>query len=109
MGFLRMNVVFLILGFFIVLVILERALVRRYLKRHESGLTFNQYYLLRIYKPVLVLGAVILYSTLQKAGIFPVMVLLAMGLVTILITYPISKYLYRKRTEEHDERSQLID
>ena len=97
-----MKIVYLFLGIFLVLLVLERFLLRSLLRRNESGLTFPQYFLIGIYKPGIIIVGILIYSLIQDSGLLPVLVLLFMGLVTVLISYPISRSLYKKRFGEKE-------
>ena len=78
----------------VVLIILERVLLR--LLTRDRQLSFRAYYMLVLYKPLFVVAAFIVLAISSGKGWPTLSVLIAFGLGSVLVSYPMARFFYAK-------------
>lgn len=91
-----MNPALIIFGSLLPLVVLERIVLHKLVRQRGQRLSFAQYYLLAIYKPLIVVSGFAVLIISRAEGPIPILVVLSLGLLSMLVSYPIARYFHSR-------------
>ena len=102
-----MNIALVVIGSLVPLVILERVLLHILIRRRGKHLSFTQYYLLAMYKPLIIVAGFASLIISRAEGLLPLIVVLSLAALSILVSYPIARF-FHSRIAERDIRGRRL-
>lgn len=91
-----MNIPLLIVGSLIPLLVIERVLLHVLIRRKGRPLSFMQYYVLAIYKPLVIVAAFAWLVITRGEGVVPLIVVLSLAALSILVSYPVARFFHSR-------------
>jgi len=80
----------------VLIVVVERIFIYVYVRRRKRRLSFGSYYLIGVYKPVLIALAITIYAYYRAENPLTIWIMAGLTLLTPLVSYPAAKFLYRR-------------
>lgn len=103
-----MNPALIIFGSLLPLVVLERVVLHILVRQRGRRQSCGQYYLLAIYKPLIIVAGFAVLITSRAKGLIPLLVVLSLGLLSVLVSYPIARY-FHPRVGQGEVRQEGIE
>ena len=94
-----MNIALVIIGSLVPLVILERLLLHVLIRRKGRRLSFTLYYLLGLYKPLIIVAGLASLIISRAEGLLPLIVVLSLGVLSALASYPIARFFHSRMSQ----------
>jgi hypothetical protein len=102
-----MNTGLVIIGSLLPLIILERVLLHVLIRRKRRRLSFALYYLLGLYKPLIIVAGFAVIVISRGEGLLPLIVVLSLGILSALLSYPVARFFHSRMSQRNIRDSEL--
>lgn len=97
-----MNFVIFLVVALLSMLVLERVWLHVYVKRRGKGISFSEFYIRAMYKPLFIVLAVGTYFTIQDPGLGAILLTVVFAVGSIAISYPLARLLYPRYLASQD-------